>query len=676
MKNLLFRTSMATGMSFGENLKCATLALILLAVVGCDSEEQLPLPAAATKVQAKTATSDPLVSSSTLPTATVVFLDEAAVEKNIPSWVSEAVFYQIFPERFRNGDPSNDPIHESLEDPASTPKSWQITPWTGDWYDRAAWEQQSGDNFYEHGVFNRRYGGDLQGILDKLDYLQELGINAIYLNPVFYGKSLHKYDSASMHHIDPYFGPDPAGDLELMSEESGDPKTWNWTAADKLFLELIEAAHKRKIRLIIDGVFNHTGRAFFAFADILDNQSESKYQDWYIMHSFDDPTTKQNELKYKSWWDYDSLPEFADDPSGHDLHPAPKQYIFDMTRRWMDPNNDGDPSDGIDGWRLDVANEVPIAFWQDWNALVRELNPDAYTVGEFWNEALDHLIDGNFSATMNYHGFAYLVKGFLIDGTLEPRRFGMQLEERRRNYPLTMQHALQNLIDSHDTDRVASMIVNAGHGDYQQPDRFDFDVSERVSPRNSDQCLVRKPNARERHIQRLVALMQMTYVGAPMLYYGTEAGMWGCDDPCDRMPMVWQDLVYQDQVKDPLGRPREADSVSFDQELFDYYRRVIQLRTDNTVFSHGKFDIVAHDDQAMFFAFRRRTNDAAVLVAINRGENDFLWQLPSGLGGILRQIFSTADDSTSVSLGKEGEHWTVSIPPLTAVVFDEPLAGE
>ena len=326
---------MVNDLPFSGFVKGATLALAFMAVTGCGSQETLPLPTAATKVQASTAATDPVLTAAALPTSPIQTFDEAAVADSIPDWVAEAVFYQIFPERFRNGDPSNDPTRESLEDPASTPKSWQISPWTGDWYARAEWEQQSGANFYEDGVFNRRYGGDLQGILDKLDYLQELGINAIYLNPVFYGKSLHKYDSASMHHIDPYFGPDPAGDLELMQKESGDPETWNWTAADKLFLKLIQAAHKRKIRLIIDGVFNHTGRAFFAFADILENQGESKYRDWYMVQSFDDPATKENELEYKSWWGYESLPEFANSHSGRDLHPAPKQYIFDITRRWM-----------------------------------------------------------------------------------------------------------------------------------------------------------------------------------------------------------------------------------------------------------------------------------------------------------------------------------------------------
>jgi len=144
----------------------------------------------------------------------------------VGDWAKDAVFYQIFPERFRNGDPSNDPTRASIELAEQAPDSWHIMPWTGDWYARADWEKEMGDDFYDS-VFHRRYGGDLQGVIDRLDYLNDLGINTIYFNPIFYARSLHKYDGASFHHIDPYFGPDPDGDLAMIADEDGfDPASW------------------------------------------------------------------------------------------------------------------------------------------------------------------------------------------------------------------------------------------------------------------------------------------------------------------------------------------------------------------------------------------------------------------------------------------------------------------
>jgi cyclomaltodextrinase / maltogenic alpha-amylase / neopullulanase len=128
-----------------------------------------------------------------------------------PDWAVDAVWYQIFPERFENGDPANDPTYETLEFGEDVPESWSVRSWTGDWYERSEWEQAMGPSFYHDGVFHRRYGGDLQGVLDRLDYLDSLGINAIYFNPLFWGRSLHKYDGNSFHHIDPHFGPDYGG---------------------------------------------------------------------------------------------------------------------------------------------------------------------------------------------------------------------------------------------------------------------------------------------------------------------------------------------------------------------------------------------------------------------------------------------------------------------------------
>ena len=165
-------------------------------------------------------------------------------------------------------------------------------------------------------------------------------------------------------------------DQQLIKEEIPDDQlTWVWTKSDSLFLKLIGEVHSRGMKIIIDGVFNHTGIQFWAFQDIIKNGEQSKYKDWFIVKSFDDPTTSQNEFDYKGWWGTKFLPEF--NRTENDLHPGPKQYIFHSTLKWMDPNNDGDPSDGIDGWRLDVAREVPIGFWTDWRRLVKSINPNA-----------------------------------------------------------------------------------------------------------------------------------------------------------------------------------------------------------------------------------------------------------------------------------------------------------
>jgi len=671
------KTSQQSTCSWADVLAtCLILIYALPASLGCQPSEDSLNTIATASEGAKPTALDAAFVSTTTSSEPVQQIDDAAISKFVPNWVADAVFYQIFPERFRNGDRVNDPTRDSLEDPDSIPESWHTSPWTGDWYARSDWERELGDDFYEHGMFQRRYGGDLQGVIDKLDYLQDLGINTIYFNPVFYGKSLHKYDAASMHHIDPHFGPDPKGDLLQMAQETSDPATWEWSAADRLFLDLIQQAHQRDIRVIIDGVFNHTGRDFFAFADLVANQKDSDYRDWYIVEKFDNPDTLQSEFRYKSWWGFLSLPEFANSASQQDLHTGPKRYLFDITRRWMDPNGDGDPADGIDGWRLDVANEVPMGFWRDWNTLVRELNPEAYTVGEFWGDASDQLVQGFFSGTMNYHGFAYLVKGYLVDARLSPHDFGQQLQSRLNDYTPAMQFALQNLVDSHDTDRLASMIVNADQLPYQQAERFDYDLGERVSPRHWADYQVRRPNQRERQIQRLVALMQMTFVGPPMIYYGTESGMWGGDDPCDRMPMVWDDITYEDQTGDPLGRQRDPDSVEFDKELFDYYRSVIQLRRDSLTLSRGTFEVVATDDDANFIAFRRQADDESLLVVINRGEESVEWQLPQQQSGPPRQIFSTTDVSNSIGLQQDGDRFVVTVPALNAVVFAETSAGE
>ena len=640
---------------FGS-LRLLLIAVLTVAASGCSHQapRQLPLDEADAGNESATVVGEQVV--------------EASVSR-VPAWATDAIFYQVFPERFRNGDRSNDPTRESLEFPDVVPESWAISLWQGDWYARADWEQAMGPSFYEDGVFHRRYGGDLAGVLEKLDYIADLGVNVIYFNPVFYGKSLHKYDGNTFHHVDPYFGPDPAGDFEQMASETSDPSTWQWTEADKLFLQLIEEAHARGLRIVIDGVFNHTGRDFFAFADLSQRQEDSPYRDWYVVSQFDDPDTDENEFAYQGWWGVDTLPEFANNAVGDDLHTGPKEYIFDITGRWMDPNGDGDSTDGIDGWRLDVANEVPVKFWREWNERVRSLNAEAYTVAEIWDDANRFLADCGFSATMNYHGFAYPVKGCLVDGTLSTDDAARMFDQRRRVYDDDVQYALQNLVDSHDTDRLASMIVNARTDGYHRPDRFDYDVGERVSPRNWDQYDVRKPNDRERRIQRLVVLFQMTYVGAPMVYYGSEAGMWGGDDPCDRMPMVWSDIAYDDQVADPLARPRESDTVEFDVGLHAYYRAAIDLRNRLDVLRRGDIEFVHTDGAAQFIAFRRSDPAVTVYVAINRGNQPYHWTVELEPGESVGQIFTASGNTGQHQVESAGETTRVTVPAWDGAVL-------
>lgn len=220
-----------------------------------------------------------------------------------PRWVKDAVFYQIFPDRFYNGDHNNDPVFESIKGswPHDNESAWQISPWTSDWYKLQPWEEENGKGF-GHNVQRRRYGGDIQGIIDKLDYLASLGINTIYINPIFHSPSLHKYDAASYHHIDVFFGADPQNDLTIMKNENpANPQDWQWTSADKLFLTLIKKAHRKNIRIILDGVFNHTGINFWAFKDVQEKGQQSQFKDWYIINSWDDPSTPQDEFDYAGW---------------------------------------------------------------------------------------------------------------------------------------------------------------------------------------------------------------------------------------------------------------------------------------------------------------------------------------------------------------------------------------
>ena len=587
-----------------------------------------------------------------------------------PDWAANAVWYEIFPERFANGDPTNDPTRASLEDPSRVGADWTVTPWTADWYRRADWEVERGPDFYDDGVFDRRLGGDLQGVLDRVDYLDSLGVTAIYFNPVFWAASLHKYDATSYHHIDPYFGPDPQGDIEAVRSETSDPATWVMTSADRLFFQLVDAFHQRGIKVVLDGVFNHTGTHFWAFQDVAENQQASPYADWYEVTAWDDPATPASEFDWNGWWGYKPLAVLSDNAGGTDLLAPVKAHVFDATRRWMDPDGDGDPSDGIDGWRLDVAGEVPDGFWRDWNTLVREINPETITIAEEWGDATDYLARAGFQSTMNYHALSIPLDAFAYDGRTDADTFAAEVVDRFQAYPAATRPALMNVLAGHDTDRLASMIVNGSLG---------AGYDRQAGPRDTTAYLVRAPDAAERELQRAVVAFQFAMPGAPLIYYGDEAGMWGGDDPDDRKPMVWPDLSYEPETRDPLGRDRQPDPVSFDHDLFAFYRSAVAMRRADAVLRRGDVSVLAAGDRAV--AFERRLDGERRVVAFNASDQDAFLELPGGgvPTPLVPAMVSRGDASEIPSLvalfDDDRAAYGLRVPARTTVVY-RPAAGD
>ncbi|MEJ2052848.1 MAG: glycoside hydrolase family 13 protein [Calditrichaceae bacterium] len=576
------------------------------------------------------------------------------IPKNVPAWSKEAIWYQIFPERFRNGDTNNDPTLEDMSGawPYYQSDKWQIHPWTSDWYKLQPWEKANGHDFYwNHGL--RRYGGDLQGILDRLDYLQELGITAIYFNPLFESPSLHKYDATMYHHIDNNFGPDPDGDRKIWNKENpADPSTWRWTSADLLFLKLIKECHKRNIHVIIDGVFNHVGYTFWAFQDVLKNQQNSKFKNWFIIKRWDDPSTDSSEFEYQGWNGITDLPEIHEDENG--LVAGPKSHIHEIVKRWMDPNGDGDPSDGIDGWRLDVAEKISIKFWKYFRKWVKKINPDAYITGEIWWEnwpknkifnAAPWLQGDVFDAVMNYR-FTRAVRQFVANrqNQITARAFADSIQAVQNDYRKDNFYALMNLMDSHDMERVASQIINPDHW-----------IDHGGNPAQNPDFDVRKPNAVEIQKQKLIAGIQMTMPGAPMIYYGDEAGMWGGDDPDCRKPMVWPTLKYEPETTHPFGKKRPKDKVSFNRDLFNWYKKCISIRQQEKSLSIGDLRFIEHKNPKLLI-YKRTLDNSSIWIVINNSPKNVIVDQDLAINGkditeLLSNRKLTVTDLKSLQLG-------------------------
>jgi glycosidase len=600
-------------------------------------------------------------------------------ELGVPRWAQEAVWYQIFVERFRNGDPSNDPTPDDMEGsgPHLRPDGWAPTPWGHDWYAQEDWARATGRDFYTT-VTLRRYGGDLQGVMDRLDYLQDLGVTALYLNPINDAPSLHKYDARNYAHVDRNFGPDPRADVARIEKETpADPSTWGFTAADSLFLALIGEAHRRGMRVIVDYSWNHTGVVFWAWKDILERQAASPYAGWYDVERFDDPATPDtSEFSYRGWVGVKDLPELQKEgrPAGltrgaieGTLVAPVREHVFAVTRRWLDPNGDGDPGDGVDGFRLDVAEMVPLGFWREYRGFVRSINPEAYLVGEVWWDEWPHRmydpapwLQGDvFDAVMNYRWFAptrsFFVGAPASSTDAEPltaTEYLAALDSIARGIPQDHQKAQMNLTASHDTPRFSTSLYNPGLFKYQ------------VNARDNPAYRVERPDARTRALQELILVQQFTWIGAPHVWNGDEMGMWGADDPDERKPVVWPDLTYEDEVAGPLGRPRRRDPVLPDTELRKVYQALIGVRKAHLpLFVDGAVRPLLADDAARLLAYERALEDQRAIAAFNASETRATLRLEAGPGR-WRRVYPAGD-----AVEATGGVLEVTLEPLSAGVW-------
>jgi glycosidase len=427
-----------------------------------------------------------------------------------PAWVRDAVFYQIFPDRFCNGDATTDPADA---------QPWGSVP-----------------------TFRNFMGGDLQGVLEKLGYLGELGVNAIYLTPIFESGSNHKYDTVDYFKVDPHFG-----DLALLRK-------------------LVDACHARGIRVVLDAVFNHCSNRHPYFLDVRAKGERSRYWDWFHIKQWPIPDrfAKHGDARewYECWWGFASLPKL------NYANQAVEEYFLKVAQYWL-------REAGTDGWRLDVPNEVVQTFWPKFRQAVKNVNPDAYIVGEIWEDASPWLTGDQFDAVMNYR-FQKALLGYFAENKLSTTEFDYRLRELMLDYPEQATAVMLNLLGSHDTPRP----MTAAKGDVES--------------------------------LKLMVAMQFTFEGAPCIYYGDEIGMEGGKDPDCRRCYPWDDAAQQDA------------------DLLAYYQKLIAIRKANPALRSGSFQPFLVDPERDLYVFERQTEGNHCLVALNRGVEKQTVALPAG----------------------------------------------
>lgn len=470
-----------------------------------------------------------------------------------PAWVKDTVWYQIFPERFANGDPTNDPEN--------------TLPWGSRAHPRH-------DDFY---------GGDLQGIIDHLDYLADLGITGIYLTPIFKGDTNHKYDTSDYMTIDPAFG-----DAEL-------------------FGRMVSQAHARGIRVMLDAVFNHIGYASSQWQDVLENQDQSIYKNWFHIQDF--PVQAFGAIDYSGGERFDrqqlTYQTFAFEPHMPKLNtanPEVKAYLLDVARHYIQTFD-------IDGWRLDVANEVDHQFWKDFHRTCINLKEDFYIVGEIWHSAQRFLEGDEFHAIMNYpmtdqikdFFFGPTEKDQIEDGAtnqnMTNRQFMDRMTSQQMLYRTQTNQAQFNLLDSHDTDRILT--------------RANYDKDK---------------------VQSALAFTFLQ-TGTPCIYYGTEIGLDGGNDPDNRKCMVWE--------KDKQ-----------DQAMWQFTKDLIQMRRHySDLINLGTLDWSQDLPSERILAFTKTYRGQTLRAYFNQGNQDLQIGLEKNTKIVLTNLAGIEGDYIKVRPG-------------------------
>lgn len=566
-----------------------------------------------------------------------------------PSWAAEIVWYEIFPERFCRGNFQNPISAEDLK--GTTPWNldcceWEISDWTSDWYARQKHEKKNTKSLKTN-ILRRRYCGDLQGVVSKLEYLAGLGITALYFTPLQYSPSLHKYDGTNFLHVDPFFGTDARGDQKLIAKEDfSDFENAVWTKADLLALEMIKKAHSLGMRVVFDGVFNHIGYNSVPFQDVLKNREKSRYKDWFL---FDfEKSTKKKPVYEKFWGTVREMPKLNYACS------EVKKYVFAVLKRWLKPVVEDIEFEGIDGWRIDHAIGVPMMFWKQANEYVKSLKKDALFLGELIEPLTvikPYLEEKCFDSVMNY-GFYFSASEFFAPekNCISALQFDKKLRSQLKLLPQGANFLAMNLLGTHDTERFASIAVNRELKKFSSI--AEFFANTHVSDKKYSS---RQPDDFERKIQQMAVVFEFSMIGSPMVYYGDELGMWGANDPDCRKPMMWDTLEFQDGHIVKGGQHlNKYDKICKNQNVFDFYKKIIAFRnTNRKVLAWGKFLTHYADAGKRVYVYSRKDDNSEIFFAFNREKSPQTIELNLGTG-TLKDCFNgskmTLDASGRIKL--------------------------